>query len=536
VRLVAAFPRPLDNAVATARTCYSSSGIVWPEDVHPASLPTGDLRNAALERRDRLARDLYRSGHHTTFGHAHFQFVIEGVSRQCIWSFLHSHPFYNSEQVSQRYVEVKPGQVAVPPLDGEALAVYERCVSRQQADYRRLTELCAPVVEAEYARRFPARVRAGRAGREVRKRAQEVSRYLLPVATLAHLYHTISGITLFRYARLCQQLDAPTETRALVEAMLVEVLRHDPDLAQLLEPPLPLDETPEVCALWPAGRGAGAAIPAAGGGAPGAEITASSSRRAFREEFDASLGGRTSLLIDHKPAAEAVLAAAVREVLGLPRSALDDGAAARLVLDPRRNRLLGETLNLGTLDKLGRVLVHPSYAFRKKLSHCADSQDQRHRVTPASRPVLLAHLDDEPDVIVPEVVRHSPAAQGLFEDSVSGTWEAMRRLACLGVDDEWRAYLLPNATAIRMTESADLLGLQHKLRARLCYLAQEEIWRASLDEVRQIRVVHPRLGEFLMPPCGLRQLAGQTPPCPEGQRYCGVAVWKLERSDYQRVI
>mgnify|MGYP006171794697 CR=1 FL=1 len=33
-----------------------------------------------------------------------------------VWSFLHSYPFYNSEQVSQRYVEVKPGNYAVPPM------------------------------------------------------------------------------------------------------------------------------------------------------------------------------------------------------------------------------------------------------------------------------------------------------------------------------------------------------------------------------------------------------------------------------------
>ena len=33
VKLVNAFVRPFENAVATARTCYSGKGIVGPEDV-----------------------------------------------------------------------------------------------------------------------------------------------------------------------------------------------------------------------------------------------------------------------------------------------------------------------------------------------------------------------------------------------------------------------------------------------------------------------------------------------------------------------
>ena len=105
VRLENAFQNPYDNAVATARTCYSSKGII-----------NEDQASAKPERRDALARSIYDAGHHTTFQHAHFQFVLENVSRQFLWTFLHSHPFYNSEQVSQRYVEVSHGHFAIPPL------------------------------------------------------------------------------------------------------------------------------------------------------------------------------------------------------------------------------------------------------------------------------------------------------------------------------------------------------------------------------------------------------------------------------------
>ncbi len=71
---------------------------------------------------------------------------------------------------------------------------------------------------------------------------------------------------------------------------------------------------------------------------------------------------------------------------------------------------------------------------------------------------------------------------------------------------------------------------------RLCYNAQEEIWRASVDEAEQISAVQPRLGRWLQPPCTQRARAGVKPPCPEGNRYCGVPVWRLERDAYQRRI
>ena len=104
--------------------------------------------------------------------------------------------------------------------------------------------------------------------------------------------------------------------------------------------------------------------------------------KAFRQEFDASLGGRMSKLVDYSKEGERSLACAVREVFGLPSSALSDDEAIALALDPSKNKYLGETLNVSTHSKLTRALFHPHYTFRKKLSHTGDSQDQRHRMTP----------------------------------------------------------------------------------------------------------------------------------------------------------
>lgn len=509
VRLVHAFDRPYENVVATARTCYSAKGIV-----------SEDQASARPDRRDALAKSIYDAGHHTTFQHAHFQFALENVSRQFLWTFLHSHPFYNSEQVSQRYVEVGRGQYAIPPLGPAEREIYEKTARRQQEAYARLTELLTPAAAERYFGIFPGRTRGdGRARFKgaIQKRAQEIARYVLPVATFSYLYHTVSGITLFRYWRLCESMDAPAEQREVVGRMVEEVLRHDPLYAAVLQDPLPLEETPE----WAAFQGLPRTRPAG---------------REFRAEFDRELGGRVSRLVDWKANNEEVLASAVREILGVPRTALSDDDAIRRVLDPARNRVLGETLTLTTHDKLSRALFHPGYTFRKRLSHTADSQDQRHRMTPASRPALPAYLSDEPDFVRPMLVADVPEADDLYRRTMEETWSAIGELRARGVADEFAAYLLPNAVAIRFTESADLLNLHHKFAMRLCYNAQEEIWRASLDEALQIREVNPRIGPWLLPPCTLRHHAGVRPVCPEGDRFCGVTVWRQEPKDYVRAL
>ena len=45
-------------------------------------------------------------------------------------------------------------------------------------------------------------------------------------------------------------------------------------------------------------------------------------------------------------------------------------------------------------------------------------------------------------------------------------------------------YLLPNAKAIRLVETGSLLHLLHKWTMRTCFNAQEEIYQASMEEVR----------------------------------------------------
>ncbi len=502
-----------DNSVATARTCYSSR-IISTEEVAKDE--------KARELRDRIARETYAAGHHTTLQHATFQFAIERVSRQALWSFLHAHPFYNSEQVSQRYVEVKPGNVVVPRLPAREAATYAAAVEESAACYQALIELLTPKVSAEFSRIFPGRARQPEKwALAIKKRAQEVARYVLPIGTFAHLYHTVSGLTLHRYHRLCQQLDVPTETLLLVKAMVAEVNRADPLYFEHIEDPLPLEQTLEHRCLAELGR----------------LRVGGTAARAYLREFDAGLGPYRSKLVDYKANAIASVAQGARDVVGATRLELPDEAAVERLLSPKLNPYLGEALVLTTVSKLTRALAHAHYTFRKKLSHTADSQDQRHRMTPASRPVLQTHfVPGEVDAVVPELIEAVPEAYDQYRQCLEGTWKAIGRLLEAKVPEEMALYLLPNAFPIRFHESGDLLNLHHKWVHRLCYTAQEEIWRASVEETLQLRQVHPALARHIAAPCTVRKEAGLSPFCPEGPRYCGVPVWKLDVPEYRRLI
>jgi flavin-dependent thymidylate synthase len=512
VEIYGAFQNPYNTVVAAARTCYSSK-VVSAADV--------DRDDRARETRDRIYDGIYEAGHHTTLQHPTFLFVLKKVSRQFLWSFLHAHPFYNSEQVSQRYVEVRRQNFATPPLEGEARARYTETVERQMKAYFRLIDLLRPDVEEEYFRLYPGRRRQKEKwDPAIHKRVLEAARYVLPVATHAHLYHTISGVTLHRYRKLCAQFDTPQETRTVVDRMVAAVNALDPLFFRKVDDPVPLEETLEFRMFESTRRELGRDR--------GAE---------FVREFDSDLGSYRSKLVDWKARAEGVMAQSVRSMLGLARADFADADAIEAVMNPAKNRYLGEALVLTTLSKLSRAMHHPHYTFRKKLSHTADSQDQRHRMVPGSRPILAAQfVQGRPDYLLPPVMERNEAVRESVAKLMDRVWKAIGELLDRGVPWEFAQYLLPNAFPIRFEESGDLLNLHHKWTTRLCYLAQEEIWRCCVEEVRQVAEVHPAIARHLVAPCGLRKTAGMTPYCPEGNRFCGVRVWEIPLDRYSRVI
>jgi hypothetical protein len=253
------------------------------------------------------------------------------------------------------------------------------------------------------------------------------------------------------------------------------------------------------------------------------EVRADGDAQAAR--LDAQLGERTSRLVDYTAKGPETTAEAVRAVLGATPETLPDAEALARVLDPSFNRYRLETLNLNVHSPLSRALHHASYTFLKRLSHTADSQDQRHRMVPGSRPLMTLTDTRRPDFVLPPLVAANPRAREIYEEAMARAWQAKERLREMDVPLESALYVLPNAKALRFHETGSLLYLAHKWVMRTCFNAQEEIYRASMDELDQVRAVHPALARHMGPPCVLR--AGRiTPTCTEGEHFCGVPVWR----------
>jgi thymidylate synthase ThyX len=493
VRLRSATARPYDGAIAAARTCYSPR-VVDPDEI--------------TERQRRSIGPLtFEGGHHTVYQHATFEFALSGVSRQLVWSFLHAFPFYNTEQQSQRYVRLDEVRAHVPPeLAGEARDVYCAAVLRAWRGYGELTRRLAPIAQGLLSDLWRLKQRQSVAfgknvAREAEKKAIETARYVIPVACHTAMVYTVSGIVLHRLRRMARVGDVPREAARVVQLMVDEVEGLDPDFFRSVgEPPLAAEQVVEA-QVAPPGLGDAAAI----------------------EAFDKSLDGRTSRLVDWSARGPAVVADAVRHVLG--RAAASDEEALALALDPARNPYRLDVLNVSTHAPVMRALAHCHYVFRKRLSHTADSQDQRHRTVPGSRPLLSRTVPGHVDVVEPELIRGDPASHALFTEVVGEQWHARARLLALGAEPELALYVLPNALAVRFEESGTLLDLLHKWTMRTCLNAQWEIWQASMDELEQVRAVHPTLVRHVGPPCFVRSGLAR-PRCTEGSHFCGIPVWR----------
>ena len=497
------FAHPFDSAIAAARTCYSPR-IIGAEEITD-------------KQRVTIGSATYYGGHHTVFQHAHFEFGLENISRQFVWSFLHAHPFYNSEQQSQRYVRLDRAQAYVPAesahFGASERAIYEKAVTRAWNHYRELTRVLQPTARDILAdiwhvseMSHPKRVQ--KVERQAEKRAIEVARYVLPVAAFTTMVHTLSGIVLHRLWRMHAASDTPSEARHVIAQMVERVREVDPQFFDRFDN-APMDEPPE----WQA--------PVRDG-------------EAFSREFDAKLAGLTSRLVDYPLRAISVMADAYRAVMGLPVAECTDAEALDRMLNPARNPYRRETLDIGVHAPMMRALQHANFTFAKKISHTADSQDQRHRMVPGSRPLLTLADTRSPDYVAPMLIRDNQRAMEIYERAMEEAWAAKNELLDRGLPLEFALYLLPNAKAIRLVETGSLLHLLHKWTMRTCFNAQEEIYQSSIEEVEQVRGVLPELARYIGPPCHLR--AGiSTPICTEGSHFCGVKVW-LDFPNIQRRI
>ncbi len=485
---------PYDGAIAAARTCYSPRVI--------------DVAEVTDKQRSSIGGLTFDAGHHTVYQHANFEFGLENISRQFVWTFLHAYPFYNSEQSSQRYVKLKEPRAFVPPISGPALDVYEAAIVRAWERYAELSSLLkddafAILKELRYVRPTTSAERLAQIEKDAEKRAIETARYVVPIAAFTSMVHTVSGIVLHRLQRMVNTGDAPFETQLVIGEMVRLVKEWDPNFFEKVGlAPIPPGEVPETTFPAPSGGG-----------------------DRFAAAFDARLNGRWSRLRDVSPDAEEIVADAVRSVFGLTADEMGDDEALDRVMNPARNRYRLDILNVSYHSPLMRSLHHANYVFEKRLSHTADSQDQRHRMVPASRPLITFADTSEPDYITPRLIAANARAKAVYDAAMQEAWAAKNRLLALGVPIEFASYVLPNAKTLRFIESGSLLALLHKWTLRTCFNAQEEIFLASMDEISQVTAAHPRIGRHIGPPCVIRN-GLISPRCTEGSHFCGVPVWR----------
>jgi thymidylate synthase ThyX len=485
---------PFDGAIAAARTCYS-----------PRVIGTAEVTD---KQRDTIGALTFDAGHHTVYQHAHFEFGLENISRHFVWTFLHSYPFYNSEQSSQRYVKLKEPRAFVPPIEGEARDVYEAAILRAWERYAELSALLkddalAILKDLRYVRPTTNPERLKQIEKDAEKRAIETARYVIPIAAFTSMVHTVSGIVLHRLQRMVNTSDTPYEARVVIGEMVRQVREWDPMFFEKVGlGPMDADAVPEASFPKPTGSG-----------------------DRFVTAFDARLNGRWSRLRDASTDAEAIVAESVRSIFGLDAGDMSDDEALDRVMNPASNRYRLDILNVSYHSPLMRSLHHANYVFEKKLSHTADSQDQRHRMVPASRPLMTFADTARPDYITPRLIAQNPRAKAVYDCAMQDAWTAKNRLLQLGVPLEFALYVLPNAKTLRFIESGSLLALLHKWTLRTCFNAQEEIYLASMDEIAQVREIHPRIGRHIGPPCVIRN-GLISPRCTEGSHFCGVPVWK----------
>ena len=221
--------------------------------------------------------------------------------------------------------------------------------------------------------------------------------------------------------------------------MVEEVLRHDPLYAAVLQDPLPLEETPEFALFQSL-----------------ADVAAGRTAT-FRREFDRELCGRVSRLVDWKANNEEILASSVREILGLPAPRSPTTRRSGLVPRPGEEPAARRDADADDARQaLARALPPVLHVPQEALAHGrqpgpAPPHDARLAAGAAGVSLRRAGLHR------PDARRRRAGGRGR---STARRWRRpgrrSRRLRSRGVADEYAAYLLPNAVAIRFTESADL--------------------------------------------------------------------------------
>ncbi|MBL7036271.1 FAD-dependent thymidylate synthase [Candidatus Microgenomates bacterium] len=430
-----------------------------------------------------IARDTLNAGHHTTRMHTHYTWKIVGATRSVTHDVFHATPFYNSEQQSQRYVEAREGFFLVPnELTSEQTNIYKEAADFANGSYFRLLGDLKPLVEERVRAMNPEggwKVEGTRyrLGGKIDKLSQEIARYVLPLAQHTTYDHTLNELQLLRLFQASNMEGFTNEAKYLIASMIGEVSKVDPSILRELRTPADIDE--------------------------------SENKVTDKIQIDKLLDGKMSALLQSPENVD-------RELLGRMAN----------------SSLLANVFDVGMFDPQVSRMREFNFAFATKLSHAGDSQRQRHRRTAAGVMPIGQIYDGEADFITPLVIKENLQINRKYEEMVVNMFENVKKALNAGIPKEFALLLLPNAISVRTIESGDLFDWIHRWKQRLCYLAQEEIFFASVNQVEDVLKKIPELTPALQAPCGIRKMHGVKPRCPEGERWCGKPVFNWEIGEY----
>lgn len=485
-----------DVVVATALQCYASGITI--------------LKQRRDEKSISLANTTLEGGHHTTRQHVHITWKVDGATRNLVHDILHINPFYNSEQQSQRYVEAKNGSYLIPNnLSEKQEKIYLESAEFSNKAYFDLLEKLYPEVEKRVDTMYPVSGREiprikDRLDKKIKKLTQEVARYVLPIAQKTTMDHTLSELQVLRLFRASQMNHFTDEAKYVVACMVNEIAKVDESILDELDVPIPFEKN----------------------------SFNENYVRKQKEEFDQILQNNQSILLHIPEKTREILALSVRNILGTPSSYLSDSEALSILMDPSRNKALTDIYEIGIIDPLTSCLRQVSLTYATKLSHTADSQRQRHRRTPGATPPIEEIYDGTSDYATPLVIRENPELLEFYDQTMVTIYNNVEKAIKAGIPKEYALLLLPNAQNVRVVESGDLFDWIHRFKQRLCFLAQEEIFFISVEQVEQIKKIFPEAEKLFLAPCGIRKKGGINPSCPEDIRWCGKVVSKLNINEY----
>ncbi len=160
------------------------------------------------------------------------------------------------------------------------------------------------------------------------------------------------------------------------------------------------------------------------------------------------------------------------------------------------------------------VLEHASFTFAVEgISRVTSHQLVRHRIASYSQQSLRWVSAEGIEVVIPPSVRRIPEALSIFNDIVSKSKEAYRKLIDLDIPKEDARFIIPHGVSTRMIFTMNARELHHFFRLRLCTRAQWEIRELARMVLMEVRKVAPIIFEKAGPPCITEGRCFEEKPC-----------------------